>query len=104
MYSVDIVAITLSFYALPLITFNHVRGEVKAYMNSYIPLETAAIFFLANLYLKQGISLEYAMVDFICMGFRRVMSANRELQNEKFLPTVGFEPGTFRLRCERAKR
>ena len=27
-------------------------------------------------------------------------SANRELQNEKFLPTLIFEPGTFRLRCE----
>ena len=26
----------------------------------------------------------------------------RELQNVKFLPTVGFEPGTFRLRRERA--
>ena len=44
-YSVDIEAFTLSFYALPLITFNYVRGEVKAYMNSYIPLETAAILF-----------------------------------------------------------
>ena len=31
-------------------------------------------------------------------------SANQELQNKKFLPTVGFEPGTFRLRIERAKR
>ena len=37
-------------------------------MNSYIPLETASIFFLANLYLEQGISSEYVMVDFICMG------------------------------------
>ena len=36
-------------------------------MKSYIPLETAAIFNLANLYLKQDISSEYAMVDFICM-------------------------------------
>ena len=27
----------------------------KAYMNSDVQLETAAIFFLANLYLKQGI-------------------------------------------------
>ena len=44
-YSVDIEAFTLSFDVLPLITFNYVRGEVKAYMNSYIPLETAAIFF-----------------------------------------------------------
>ena len=32
------------------------------------------------------------------------MSANRELQNEKFLSIVGFEPRTFRLRSERAKR
>ena len=37
-------------------------------MKRYIPLETAAIFFLANLFLKQGISSEYVMVDFICMG------------------------------------
>ena len=41
---------------------------VKADMKSYIPLETTAIFFLANLFLKQGISSEYVMVDFICMG------------------------------------
>ena len=31
-------------------------------------------------------------------------SAKRELQNEKILPIVGFEPGTFRSRGERAKR
>ena len=36
-------------------------------MKSYIPLETAAIF-LANLFLKQGISSEYVTVDIICMG------------------------------------
>ena len=30
------------------------------------------------------------------------MRVERELQNEKFLPTVGFEPGNFRLRSERA--
>ena len=41
---------------------------IKADMKSYIPLETVAIFFLANLFLKQGISSEYVMVDFICMG------------------------------------
>ena len=29
--------------------------QIKANMKSYIPLETAAIFFLANLFLKQGI-------------------------------------------------
>ena len=37
-------------------------------MNSYISLETAAIYFLANLFLQQGISSEYVMVDVICMG------------------------------------
>ena len=41
----------------------------KADMNSYIQLETACIFFLANLYLKEGISSAYVMVDFIFMGF-----------------------------------
>ena len=44
------------------------RNVIKAYMKSYIPLETAAIFFLANLYLKQGISSEYFMLDFNFMG------------------------------------
>ena len=34
---------------------------------------------------------------------RPVRSANREIQNEKFLPSVGFEPDTFRLRREAAK-
>ena len=30
--------------------------------------ETAAIFFLANLFLKQGISSKYVMFDFICFN------------------------------------
>ena len=38
-------------------------------MNSDIPLETTAKYFLANLYLTQGImSSEYVMVDLICKG------------------------------------
>ena len=41
---------------------------IKADMKSYIPLETAAIFFLANFYLNQGISSVNIMVDFICIG------------------------------------
>ena len=77
-------------------------GKLKTDMKSCIPMETAAMFFLANLYLKQGFSLEYAM-HFHGLT-RPVMNANRELQNEKFLPTVRFETGTFRLRSERAKR
>ena len=50
----------------------------KADMKSYIPLETAAIFFLANLFLKHGISSEYVMVDFICMGKLGVQGAKTE--------------------------
>ena len=40
----------------------------KADMNSDILLQTTAIFFLTNFYLKQGIGSVYVMVDFICMG------------------------------------
>ena len=40
----------------------------KANMNSYIQLQTAAIFFLSSLYLKQGIDSVYVMVGFICKG------------------------------------
>ena len=48
---------------------NSISSSVlKADMKSYIPQDTAAIFFLANLFLKQGTSSEYVMVDFICMG------------------------------------
>ena len=49
---------------------NHIKWIIfllQADMESYIPLETAAIFFLANLFPKQGISSEYVTVDFICM-------------------------------------
>ena len=57
-------------------------------MKSYIPLETAAIFFL-----KQGISSECVMVDFTCMGYLglHARSENRELQNEIFLAIAGLE-------------
>ena len=38
------------------------------------------------------------MVDFICMGLLELwgLRVERKLQNEKFLPTVGFKPGIFR--------
>ena len=59
----------------------------KADMKSYIPLETAAIFFLANLFLKQGISSEYVMVDFICVGKLGLKGAKTEnYKMKKFLP------------------
>ena len=48
---------------------------VKTDMKSYIPLETAAIFFLANLFLKQGISSEYVTADFICMALLGLQGA-----------------------------
>ena len=47
-------------------------------MKSYKPLETAAIFFLANLFLKQGISSEYVMVDFFCKGLLGLQGAKAE--------------------------
>ena len=53
-------ALWASFYCKRL----HFKADIK----SYKPLETAAIFFLANLFLKQGISSEYVTVVFICTG------------------------------------
>ena len=38
---------------------------LKADIKSFLLLQTAAIFFLFNLYLKQGIGSVYIMVDFI---------------------------------------
>ena len=37
-------------------------------MNSDIPLATAAIFCLSNLYCKHGTDFEYVMVDFTYIG------------------------------------
>ena len=72
-------------------------ADRKSDMNSDVPLEKAAIFFLANLYLKQGISRKYVMVDFICMWLLDLRGARTENYKMKFfLPTEGFEPGTFR--------
>ena len=44
------------------------------------------------------------MVDFIRMVLLELCGSRveRELQNVKFLPTLGFEPGTSRLLSERA--
>ena len=47
-------------------------------MKSYIPLDTAAIFFLANLFLKQGTCSEYIMTDFIYMGKLGLQGAKTE--------------------------
>ena len=49
-------------------------------------------------------SYVYVMVDFIRIGPLELWGSwvEHELQNVEFLPTVGFEPGTFLLRSERA--
>ena len=41
----------------------------------------------------------YVTVDFICIGWFELWATRRkrELQNEKFLPTVWLEPNIFRL-------
>ena len=54
-------------------------------MNKYKLHETAAIFFLADIYLTQGISSVYVLVDFIRMGLLELWGSRvlRELQNEK---------------------
>ena len=69
----------------------------KRRLKRFILLQTAAIFFLSNLYIKHGIGSDDVMVDFICKGYLELSGARveLELQNEKFLPTVGFEPGTL---------
>ena len=46
--------------------------------NSDIPLETAAIFFPENFYLKHGIGLVNVMLDFICMGLVDMWGAQTE--------------------------
>ena len=58
--------------------------EFKADMKSYIPLETAAILFLAKHFPKQGIISEYVTVDFICMvllGLQGAKTENYKMKN-----------------------
>ena len=55
------------------------KAKAKAKVTRYIPLETAAIFFLANLYLKQGIGLVYVIVDLICMGILELQGAEARI-------------------------
>ena len=57
---------------------NILQIVIKADMKSYIPLETAAIFFLANFFPEQGISSEYVMADFVCMGLLGLQGAKTE--------------------------
>ena len=73
------------------------RSNFKADMKSLIPLETAAaIFFLVNLFLKQGIRSEYVMVDFICMGLLDLLGARTEIYKMKwYYPQWDLNPGYF---------
>ena len=51
-------------------------------MKRYIPLETAVVFFKANLFPKQGISSEYLMVDVTptnCYGYCIVRDVHRDI-------------------------
>ena len=84
--------------------WHRVKRFLKADMKSYKLLNNAAIFFLSKLYLKQGIGSVYVTVDFSCKGYLELSRSpvEQELHYEKFVPTVGFEPGAFRLRSEGA--
>ena len=70
---------------------------IKADMNSdiHVPLETAAIFFVSSEPLsKTGHWLGVCYGWFHLHGLtRHVRNANRDSQNDKYLPTMGFEPG-----------
>ena len=74
-------------------------ATVKAYINRCKLCNTAAVIFLSDLCLKEGICWVYGMVDFICMGLLNLRGTRtkRELQNQygKFLPKVGFEQTTL---------
>ena len=80
----------------------------KAYMNSDIPLETletAATFFLANLYLTQGFWYVYVMVDSISLGLHKL--SGERTKNYKMKISCPqwdwFETVTFHLQSEVAK-
>ena len=68
------------------VTQETTRVVIKADMKSYIPLETAAIFFLADLFPKQGISSEYVTADFICLGLLGLQGAKTENKMKNSCP------------------
>ena len=77
---------------------------LKADMNSDLTLQTATKFFYRTFFSNSEYWLCYVMVDFICNGLLQLQGTRvkRELQNEKILPTVEFEPGIFRFRSDHA--
>ena len=56
--------------------------------------------------LKQGIGKVYVTIDFICNGLVKLLGRqrNREIHNEQFLPTEGFESSASRLLDWRSNR
>ena len=78
MYIINNNMFVVSYFAIYSIVW-----MLKAYMKNYTPMKTAVIFFLANLYLKQGVSLEY----------RPVMSANRDYKMKNSCPKWDSNPG-----------
>ena len=54
-------------------------------MKSYTPLKTAAIIVLVKLYQNQGISSEYVMVDFICIGLLDLCGARTDNNKKKIM-------------------
>ena len=78
----------------PIIGVTKYFYYIKADMNIYISLESAAIFFLENLFLQQGISSEYVMVDFICMVLLDLCGARTENYKMKnYCPQWDSNPG-----------
>ena len=61
----------------------------EADMKSYKPLETAAIFFLANLFPKQGISSEYVTADFIRWAYSGCKERKPRISKWKILAHTG---------------
>ena len=68
-------------------------------MKSYILLQPKTIFYLSNLYLKQGICSVYVMFDFICKGYLEMSGTRveRELlvQMKNPYPLWDSNPGPF---------
>ena len=69
-------------------------------------LQTAAMFFFSiePFFSNSEYWLGYVMVDFICNGLLELQGTRvkRELQNEKILAHVRFEPGIVRFQSDRA--
>ena len=75
---------------------------VKSNMNKYKLYKTSAIFFQSNIFLIQVLTWCMSWLISIARTYSSFEKRKREWQNETFLPRVGFEAPTFRLRSDRA--